>query len=59
MARTASGEEWLNEAKACLAKAKTVEELRQAQAVVLPLEFGLSLQQTAQAGLPVANALCP
>jgi transposase len=49
MARTASGEEWLNEAKACLAKAKTVEELRQAQAVVLPLEFGLSLQQTAQA----------
>ena len=49
MARRASGEEWLNEAKACLAKAKTVEELRQAQAVVLPLEFGLSLQQTAQA----------
>jgi len=49
MARRASGEEWLVEAKACLAKAKTVEELRQAQAVVLPLEFGLSLQQTAQA----------
>jgi len=49
MARRASGQEWLNEAKACVAKAKTVEELRQAQAVVLPLEFGLSLQQTAQA----------
>ena len=49
MARRASGGGLLNEAKACLAKAKTVEELRQAQAVVLPLEFGLSLQQTAQA----------
>ena len=49
MARKASGEEWLTEAKACLAKAKTVEELRQAQAVVFPLEFGLSLEQTAQA----------
>ena len=49
MARRASGEEWLTEAKACLAKAKTVEEFRQAQAVVLPLEFGLSLQQTARA----------
>ena len=36
-------------AKVTLAKAKTVEELRQAQAVVLPLEFGLSLEQTAQA----------
>ena len=49
MARKASGGEWLDEAKICLAKAKTVEELRQAQAVVLPLEFGLSLEQTAQA----------
>lgn len=49
MARRASGVELLDEAKACLAKAKTVEELRQAQAVVFPLEFGLSLQQTAQA----------
>lgn len=49
MARRASGGELLHFAKACLAKAKTVEELRQAQAVVLPLEFGLSLQQTAQA----------
>jgi transposase len=49
MARKASGGEWLNEARVCLAKAKTVEELRQAQAVVLPLEFGLSLEQTAQA----------
>jgi len=29
--------------------AKTVEQLRQAQAVVLPLAYGLSLEQTAQA----------
>lgn len=49
MARTASGHEVLGQAKACLAKAKTAEELRQAQAVMLPLEFGLSLEQTAQA----------
>jgi len=37
MARTASGREFLEQAEACLAKAKTVSELRQAQAVVLPL----------------------
>lgn len=49
MGRRASGGELLEQAKACLAKAKTVEELRQAQAVVLPLEFGLSLEETAQA----------
>ena len=49
MARRASGREWLEDAKACLAKAKTVEELRQAQAVVLPLEYGLTLEQTARA----------
>ena len=49
MGRTASGREVLEQAKACLAQARTVEELRQAQAVVLPLEFGLTLLQTAQA----------
>ena len=48
MGRTASGIEVLEKAKTCLAQAKTVETLRQAQAVVLPLEFGLTLQQTAQ-----------
>jgi transposase len=32
-----------------LAQARTVEQLRQAQAVVLPLDHGLSLEQTAQA----------
>jgi len=59
MGRRASGGEVLEQAKACLAKAKTVEELRQAQAVVLPLELGLSLEQTAQAmGVSVGWA-CP
>jgi len=32
-----------------LPKAKTIEGLRKLQAVVLPLEFGLSLEQTAKA----------
>lgn len=48
MARTTSGSEFLEQAKACSAKAKTVNELRQAQAVVLPLELGISIEQTAQ-----------
>jgi len=32
-----------------LSKAKTIEGLRKLQAVILPLEFGLTLEQTAQA----------
>ena len=48
MVRRASGEDVLEEAKECLLKARTLDELRQAQAVVLPLEFGLSLEKTAQ-----------
>ena len=57
MARKASGKDVLDAAKAHLAKAKTAEQLRQAQAVVLPLEFGLSLEQTAKAiGLSVGWA---
>jgi transposase len=49
MSRPSKGREVLLKAKECLQKARTVEELRQVQAVVLPLEFGLTLQQTAQA----------
>jgi len=49
MARPASGQEVLAQAKEAIPRARTVEELRQAQAVVLPLEFGLTLPQTAQA----------
>lgn len=49
MGRKSGGEELLAIAKASLPKAKTIEGLRKLQAVVLPLEFGLSLEQTAQA----------
>jgi len=49
MARKARGRDLLEQAKGLLSKAKTAEELRQAQAVVMPLEFGLSIEQTARA----------
>jgi transposase len=49
MARKARGRDLLEQAKRCLSKAKTAEELRQAQAFVIPLEFGLSMEQTARA----------
>jgi transposase len=47
MARTASGTTDLDWAREQLSSAKTVDELRLAQAIFLPLELGLSLQQTA------------
>lgn len=49
MARTASGANVMDQAKTNVAKARTVGDLRRAQAVLLPLEFGLSLEQTAEA----------
>ena len=45
MARPATGKEVLAQAKAALAKARTVEQMREAQAVILPLEHGLSMDQ--------------
>ncbi len=47
MARAARRKEVVQKAKDALAQARTVEELRQAQAVILPLEFGFSLEQVA------------
>ena len=47
MARTASGREFQAQAKESLTKAKTISELRQAQAVIFPLEWGISMEQTA------------
>lgn len=47
MARIAGGEEQLAMARLAIREAKTADELRVAQAVVLPLELGLSLAQTA------------
>ena len=49
MARTAKGEDILALAKTCLSKAKTATALRQAQAVVFPLEYGMSMEETAAA----------
>ncbi len=49
MSRPASGDhEVLINARQALAAAQTVEQLRQAQEVVLPLDHGLSLADTAQ-----------
>lgn len=47
MGRRASGREALERAKKVLSTARTVGELRQAQALILPLEFGHSLKETA------------
>ena len=47
MARTASGNEVLEQAQQALREAKTAEELRQALAVVLPLQLNISIEQTA------------
>lgn len=49
MARPFRGVEVLEMAQEMIRRAKSVDELRQAQAVALPLAFGLSLEQTAQA----------
>lgn len=46
MARLARGEQYLDIALEGIANAKTVEQLRQAQSVVLPLR-GMSLEETA------------
>jgi transposase len=49
MARIARGEEFVDSAMQAIANAATIEQLRQAQAVVLPLRFAMSLEQTAEA----------
>ena len=59
MARKAGGVDQLAEAREALRTAKTADELRAAQAVVLPLEPGLSLAQTAKAiGRSEQPAIC-
>lgn len=58
MARKASGQEQLEFARARVGKAKTVEELRAAQAVLLPLELGLNMKQTAMAIGRSVGATC-
>lgn len=49
MGRSARGTEVLDMAQEMIRRATTIDELRQAQAVVFPLAYGLSLDETAQA----------
>jgi transposase len=49
MARPFKGVEVLDSALSLLSKASSVEQMRQLQAVVFPLRYGLSLAQTAEA----------
>jgi len=58
MARTAGGSDQLASARELLRTAKTAGELRTAQAVLLPLELGLSLEQTATAIGRSVGATC-
>ena len=47
MARTAKGVEVLYKARTMMTKARTANELRICQAVIFPLEYGMSTEQTA------------
>lgn len=49
MGRRAAGAEFVEIARTRIQQAKTIDELRIAQAVFLPLEFDLSIEQTAEA----------
>ena len=49
MGRPVRGAEVLDMAQEMIRRATTIDELRQAQAVVFPLAYGLSLEETAQA----------
>jgi transposase len=49
MARTASGQEHIEAAERLLKSARTADDVRRAQAVLLPLTLGLTIEQTAKA----------
>lgn len=49
MSRPLRGQDCAESALQVIASAKTIEQLRQAQAVALPLCYGMSLEQTAEA----------
>jgi transposase len=49
MGRPARGVEVLEMAQEMIRRATTIDELRQAQSVVFPLAYGLSLEETAEA----------
>jgi len=58
MARSASGVEHIDEARELLERARTAQELRTAQAVLLPLVLGLTMEQTAIAIGRSPSAAC-
>lgn len=58
MARPASGADQLKQAQASLKSATSADQLRIAQAVLLPLELGLTLAQTAKAIGRSVGATC-
>jgi len=58
MARTAGGAEHIELARKLLKTARTADDLRLAQSVLLPLELGLSIEQTALAIGRSSGATC-
>jgi transposase len=58
MARISSGKEHIVLAQASLKAARSADELRIAQSVLLPLELGLTLEQTAKAIGRSVGATC-
>jgi Winged helix-turn helix len=58
MARPASGADQIEAAKASLKSATTADQIRAAQSVLLPLELGLTLAQTARAIGRSVGATC-
>lgn len=58
MVRTASGLEHIEAARKLLKAARTADALRLAQSVLLPLELGLSIEQTALAIGRSSGATC-
>ena len=58
MARTASGVEHIEAARKLLKSARTADDLRLAQSILLPLELGLSIDQTMMAIGRSSGATC-
>ena len=49
MARPVGGQKWVKAARVAVSEAKSAHELRMAQAMLLPVAFGLNLNQVAEA----------
>ena len=49
MARPVGGQKWVKAARVAVSEAQSVHELRMAQAMLLPIAFGMNLNQVAEA----------